>query len=81
MCNDSIILYLELLIPIMNLKEGVKKWRAFVTLPQHHGKALVSNQLFLASECFFYKFTFSGSFPVGDLISNGSHKSDTTEVT
>ena len=24
----------------MNLKEGVKKWRAFVTLPQHHGKAL-----------------------------------------
>ena len=48
---------------------------------QNFLQPLLSSYLSKVFKHFFFKFTFSGSFPVGDLISNGSHKSDTTEAT
>lgn len=40
MCNDSIILYLELPNAYNESEGRYERWKAFVTLPVVHGKAL-----------------------------------------
>ena len=39
-CNDSVILYLELPNAYNESEGRYERWKAFVTLPWHHGKAL-----------------------------------------